>query len=42
MSDADPAEALQAIMDNAADPGRTRTFSRDELAVEWGIFNEAE
>ncbi|MFG1958004.1 hypothetical protein [Nonomuraea sp. NPDC049028] len=30
-------QALLAIMDNAANPGRLRTFTRDELAAEWGI-----
>jgi hypothetical protein len=30
-------QAMRAIMDNAADPGRLRTFTRDELAAEWGI-----
>ncbi|MBT2232793.1 hypothetical protein [Nonomuraea sp. NEAU-A123] len=30
-------QAMQAIMDNAAGPGHVRTFTRDELAAEWGI-----
>ncbi|MFC5831927.1 hypothetical protein [Nonomuraea insulae] len=30
-------QAMRAIMDNAADPGHVRTFTRDELAAEWGI-----
>ncbi|MEW9547637.1 hypothetical protein [Nonomuraea sp. NPDC050783] len=30
-------QAMRAIMDNAADPGHVRTFTREELAAEWGI-----
>ncbi|GAA3217707.1 hypothetical protein [Nonomuraea helvata] len=30
-------QAMRAIMDNAADPGQVRTFTRDEFAAEWGI-----
>ncbi|MGR6923220.1 hypothetical protein ACU635_53955 [[Actinomadura] parvosata] len=30
-------QAMAASMNNAADPGRVRTFTRDELAAEWGI-----
>ncbi|MGN9782307.1 hypothetical protein ACTMTF_12825 [Nonomuraea sp. ZG12] len=30
-------QARQAIMNNAADPGHVRVFTRDELAAEWGI-----
>ncbi|MEV4107374.1 hypothetical protein [Nonomuraea sp. NPDC049695] len=30
-------QAMRAIMDNATDPGNVRTFTRDELAAEWGI-----
>jgi hypothetical protein len=30
-------QAMRAIMDNAANPGQVRTFTRDELAAERGI-----
>ncbi|WP_157249998.1 hypothetical protein [Nonomuraea typhae] len=30
-------QAMRATMDNAAHPGEMRTFTRDELAAEWGI-----
>ncbi|MEV0237189.1 hypothetical protein [Nonomuraea sp. NPDC050786] len=30
-------QAMRAIMDNAADPGNVRTFTRDELDSERGI-----
>ncbi|MEV0582328.1 hypothetical protein [Nonomuraea sp. NPDC050310] len=30
-------QAMRAIMENAAHPGAVRTFTRDELAAEWGI-----
>ncbi|MEU6718167.1 hypothetical protein ABZ897_42440 [Nonomuraea sp. NPDC046802] len=30
-------QAMQAVMDNAANPDQVRTFTRDELSAEWGI-----
>ncbi|MBB5079829.1 hypothetical protein [Nonomuraea endophytica] len=30
-------QAMRTILDNAAYPGQVRTFTRDELAAEWGI-----
>ncbi|MEV4897808.1 hypothetical protein AB0K48_51590 [Nonomuraea sp. NPDC055795] len=30
-------QAMRTSMDNAAKPGQVRTFTRDELAAEWGI-----
>ncbi|MFI6480061.1 hypothetical protein ACIBH1_19155 [Nonomuraea sp. NPDC050663] len=30
-------QAMRAIMENASDPSPMRTFTRDELAAEWGI-----
>ncbi|MFI6319762.1 hypothetical protein ACIBG8_19665 [Nonomuraea sp. NPDC050556] len=30
-------QAMRAIMDNNACPGTVQTFSREELAAEWGI-----
>ncbi|MFI9553413.1 hypothetical protein [Nonomuraea endophytica] len=36
--EADRQQATRAIMNNAANPGQMRTFTRDELAAEWGIY----
>lgn len=30
-------QAMRAIMENKAHPGQVRTFTREELAAEWGI-----
>lgn len=30
-------QAMRQMMENAHDPGQIRTYTREELAAEWGI-----